>query len=148
MRFTSCDDYVLFEKIRKPRRREENYFDRKYEKEISEQEPGNVHLIEDQKVKFDSRKRDFYYNKLRPGVVRRGPEPPKYETEWIPFSTKISNRNPSEVVFLSNKSDGVDRNCCALLIFRRMYKCFTLSEKKSRISQQKMNEINNKVDKL
>ena len=148
MRLDSFEDHIKFEKIRKRRREELPYLEQKYVNEVSQQTEGSIHLVEDRLVRFEKEERDDYHRGSRPGAVRKPPTDPCFETEWIPFSSQVRWRRPEETVMLLMNQEPVEKDCCALLLFRCKYKCITLVPSKRMLSRGKIEEINNKIARL
>lgn len=146
------DDYFNFEKFRRKRERY-NPIDRIFTRDeielMQSQIFGSIHTIDDSKI-YGFRKNDFYgRRKIRPGVVSTSPSSEtNFETEWIPMSTKIRNRNPKEVVFLEKYKENVMEDSVILLRYRGWYKFKTLSQRKGKLSSIKQEELRKKLEKL
>jgi hypothetical protein len=146
------DNYFLFEKLRRNRKRYDpidKIFTREEIKLMNSQVFGSIHTIDDSKI-YGFHKNDFYSrSKIRPGVVSFSPSSEtNFETEWIPMSTKIKNRNSEEVVFLEKYIESVMEDSVILLRYRGWYKFRTLSHRKGKLSDAKRNELRIKLEKL
>lgn len=142
-----AEELAVFEKIRKKNKR---HFGRRNElnKFTNEQIPGSVHPIEDSKVRFDQDKRKDYKDGKRPGCISISPsKDTNYISEWVPFSTKLNNRNDNETVLLLSNIEKVKEDCVALIRYRDNYVCSTLGIRISKLSDEKTNEILDKIAK-
>lgn len=152
------DDYIFFEKIRRKakskKESEGKYFDFEEEILLHSQVFGSIHTIEDSKIpNFHQDKgyrKDYYQKvKIRPGVVTFPPSEETYfETEWAPMSTKIHNRDPQRTVLLLKGLEKVVEDSVILLDYRWWYKFTTLSSRKGKLSAEKREELEKKLNAL
>ncbi|MGB9665538.1 MAG: hypothetical protein ACPL25_11570 [Ignavibacteria bacterium] len=146
------EDYIFFEKIRRKKKVYKSFeriFTREDKELLESQVFGSIHTIDDSKI-FGFHENDNYREiKIRPGVVSISPSAEtNFETEWIPMSTKIQNRNPEEIVLLRKYKDNVREDSVILLRYRGWYKFKTLSARKGRLSAEKQEELRKKLNKL
>lgn len=147
MRYDNSELITVWKKTTNNKHKKD-YFEEKYNQYTDIQQQGSVHTVDNKKV-FGSNETDdiLIEKKYRPGAVYTPPDKAtNYETEWIPFSSKLNNRNPDEVVFLEKDSSGMHKDCVALLEERRWFKCFTLGERKSKLPYEKVLEIIKKIE--
>ncbi|MCX8057034.1 MAG: hypothetical protein N3F03_05420 [Ignavibacteria bacterium] len=149
------DDYILFEKIRRKKERleredAEKKFNQKQLELLYSQVFGSIHCIEEIKIPWFFRKKDYYYKiKSRPGAVIIPPsKETNYETQWSPMTTKIQNRDPRETVFLLRGVEQVVQDSALLLTYRWWYKFTSLSERVGKLSERKKMEIQQKLNYL
>lgn len=149
MRYDNGEMFPILQKIHHKQKRNRNYLEEKYGHFTDEQQPGSIHLVSNELVFPNAQAGITDYEKNRPGAVLVPPScQTNYETEWIPFTSKISNRNEKEVVFLQKGIDSVDKDSVALLIERRWFKCPTLGPRHGRLPNNKVLEIEDKIREL
>lgn len=161
MYWEKLEDHIFFEKIRRRRKKFEEENERPIEifspneiKLMNSQVFGSIHSIENIKLKefskSENNKKEFYeINKIRPGVVITSPsKETNYETEWIPMSSKIYNRNPKKTVLLLRFFEDVRVDSVLLLEYRYWFKFKSLSERRGKLSPKKQTELKNKLDNL
>lgn len=142
------DELIRFQKIKK-RPKSRSYDADSMLEYTKEQVFGSGHLIEDKKVQFEPGKRDNFKDGLRPGIVVTPPsQDTNYETEWLPGTSRIENRDQKLTLF-SEESDGKTKVTTAFLLqYRSYYKCFTLSARKFKLSADKIMELESKLADL
>ncbi|MCR4418155.1 MAG: hypothetical protein NUV92_10490 [Ignavibacteria bacterium] len=146
------DDDPVFEKIRRKRKEfytYENIFSREEVELMKSQVFGSIHTIDDSKIRGFHEKDNYSTIKIRPGVVITSPsKETNFETEWVPMSSKIYNRNLREVVFLERYKEDVVQDSVILLRYRGWYKFKTLSKRKGKLSYEKQKELIEKLNKI
>lgn len=141
MKHNRFDEIVRFEKIRR-RRANPSYNDEEYLEQAAAQVPGSIHPVEDRFVHFDEEKRSSFKQGGRPGVITSQPsEETRWQTRWVPFSTRMKNRNADEVVFLRTPEDNVSEDCVALPFFAQSFHCKTPGPRIAKLPDDKLNEI-------
>lgn len=147
MHWWEIDDLIFFEKIRRKKLKSFPKFSLEEQELLNSQRFGSIHNVNESKIKI-FRSKDPFFQKERPGVVITPPQEPSYETEWIPMSSKIYNRDPDKVVFLPKWRERVMVDSVILLDYRRWFKFKTLSHKKGELSEGKKIELQNKLRRL
>lgn len=142
------DDYIYFEKLRRKKKfRRYPEFSPEEQKLLESQKFGTIHTVSDSKI-WNFKSDDLFFRKERPGVVITPPQETLYETEWLPMSSKITNRDPERVVFLPKWREKVIVDSVILLDYKRWLKFKTLSHKKGELSEGKKIELQNKLRRL
>ncbi len=132
-----------FEKIfRRKRKRKKNDVD------IMAISIGGIYYVDDSKVRFEGKRKEFHRT-MRPGVVcklRR--EPNRFEAKWVPGSHLIGGRNEAETVFLDSAIERVPRDTVLLLKYSQWYKPLTLGKRMGKLSYGKTEEMQRKCEAL
>ncbi|MBV6511060.1 MAG: hypothetical protein FMNOHCHN_00539 [Ignavibacteriaceae bacterium] len=141
MKFDRFEETVRFEKIRR-RKASASYSEEEYQEQAAAQIPGSIHPVEDRFVHFDLEKRSAYKPGGRPGAITSRPsKETRWQSRWVPFSTRMKNRNAAEVVFLRSPEDNVSEDCVALPFFSQSFHCKTPGPRIAKLPDAKLDEI-------
>ncbi|MDY0081054.1 MAG: hypothetical protein GX452_13340 [Ignavibacteriales bacterium] len=142
------EDEILFEKIRR-KPKELRYSDKTADPAVLEQVFGSGHLVDDSKVSFGQIERDDFKESKRPGIVITPPsEETAFETEWIPGTGAVKNRNEELTLFLDSGQGKVKKKTAFLIQYRQYYKYFTLSSRVFMLPADKLRELELKLNNL
>lgn len=140
------EDEILFEKIRR-KPKEHRYTDKANDEAVLEQIFGSGHLVDDEKVRFGQIERDDFKESKRPGIVITPPsDETGYETEWIPGTGAVNNRNEELTLFLDTWEGKVKKKTAFLIQYRQYYKYFTLSRRVFMLPADKLSELELKLN--
>lgn len=142
MKFDRFEETVRYQKIRSRKKTEKHFPETEYETIAGGLTPAGIHAVEDRMVLFDEKRRRVFKEGGRPGVITRAPgHHSRWQAWWVPFSTRMKNRNPDEVVYLFRFTDHVAEDCVALPFFSQSFHCKTFSRRSGKLPDEKFDAI-------
>lgn len=142
MKFDPFEETVRYQKIRKRKKSSQSFLETEYQSLADTLTPAGIHTVEDRIVRFDEKRRETFKEGGRPGVITRAPDyHTRWQTRWVPFSTKTDNRNPDQVVYLNKETDNVTEDCVALPFFSQSFHCKTFTQRTGKLQNEKFAAI-------